>query len=101
MVPSNTQSSSPDLTIGLPVYNGERYLAGALDSILNQDYSDFVLVISDNASIDATQDICEDYADRDDRITYVRQETNMGGAWNFNTGRPTSNVSVLQVDLAR
>ncbi|NHZ70177.1 MAG: glycosyltransferase [Proteobacteria bacterium] len=74
----------PDLTIGLPVYNGERYLAGALDSILSQSYNDFLLVISDNASSDDTRDICEDYAARDERITYVRQEKNMGGAWNFN-----------------
>jgi glycosyltransferase involved in cell wall biosynthesis len=70
--------STPALTIGLPVYNGEQYLAQALDALLAQTYTDFELVISDNASDDATEDICRAYAERDERIRYVRQPVNIG-----------------------
>jgi glycosyltransferase involved in cell wall biosynthesis len=72
------------VSIGLPVYNGERYLARALDSILAQDFGDFELIISDNASTDATQDICETYVRRDRRITYSRLPENLGAARNYN-----------------
>ena len=71
------------LTIGLPVYNGERYLAEALDSLLGQDFDDFRLLIADNASTDATPDICADYRAQDERIDYVRHATNIGGAGNW------------------
>ncbi|MDB4278686.1 glycosyltransferase [Deltaproteobacteria bacterium] len=75
---------TPRVSIGLPVYNGERHLAEALDSILAQDFGDFELIISDNASTDATQDICEAYARRDPRITYSRLPENVGAARNYN-----------------
>lgn len=75
---------SPRVSIGLPVYNGEAYLAEAIDSILGQTYTDFELVISDNGSIDATQRLCEEFARNDDRVRYHRAETNRGGTWNFN-----------------
>jgi glycosyltransferase involved in cell wall biosynthesis len=68
----------------MPVYNGERYLAEALDSIVSQTYTDFELVISDNASTDATEEICRGYASRDERIRYHRGEVNRGAAWNYN-----------------
>jgi glycosyltransferase involved in cell wall biosynthesis len=68
----------PVVTIGLPVYNGERYLAAALESHLAQTYDDIKLIISDNASTDATPGICEHYASRDSRIEYVRQPENVG-----------------------
>jgi glycosyltransferase involved in cell wall biosynthesis len=68
----------------MPVYNGERHLAEAVDSILVQDFHDFELIISDNASTDATQDICEAYARRDSRIKYSRLPENLGAARNFN-----------------
>jgi glycosyltransferase involved in cell wall biosynthesis len=68
----------------MPVYNGERFLAEALDSILAQDFGDFELIISDNASTDATQEICEGYARRDPRITYSRSPENLGNARNHN-----------------
>lgn len=71
------------MTIGLPVWNGERYLAEAIDSLLEQDYSDFALVVSDTASTDGTADICRGFAD-DHRFGYVRHERNPGAAWNFN-----------------
>jgi glycosyltransferase involved in cell wall biosynthesis len=75
---------TPRVSIGLPVYNGEKYLAIALESILAQDFGDFELIVSDNASTDATQEICEAYARRDPRITYSRLPENIGGARNHN-----------------
>lgn len=70
------------LTIGLPIYNGGALLARSLDNLLAQSFTDFVLRISDNASTDATPDICADYARRDRRIVYKRRETNI--VWNEN-----------------
>ncbi len=75
---------APRVSIGLPVYNGERYLTEALDSILSQTYTDFELVISDNASTDGTDGICREYASRDGRIGYHRSDINRGAAWNYN-----------------
>jgi glycosyltransferase involved in cell wall biosynthesis len=77
-------SSSPRVTIGMPVYNGERFLGEALDSILAQSFADFELVISDNGSSDGTQAMCETYAARDGRIRYYREDVNRGAAWNYN-----------------
>ena len=74
----------PKISIGLPVYNGERYLRLALDCILQQDFTDFEVIISDNASTDSTKEICRDYAARDKRFQYFRNETNIGAAANFN-----------------
>jgi glycosyltransferase involved in cell wall biosynthesis len=71
-------TSTPTLSIGLPVYNGQRYLAEALEALLAQTYADFELVISDNASTDQTESICRAYAAQDDRIRYVRQPVNLG-----------------------
>lgn len=73
----------PRVSLGLPVYNGENYLALTLDTILAQTFTDFELIISDNASTDATRNICEDYAHRDDRIRYFRQDENLGAAANY------------------
>ena len=66
------------VSIGLPVFNGEKYLRTTLDSILNQTFSNFELIISDNASKDETQRICSEYQKRDQRIKYIRQENNLG-----------------------
>jgi glycosyltransferase involved in cell wall biosynthesis len=74
----------PRVTVGLPVFNGERHLPRALDSLLAQDFEDFELVISDNASTDATPEICADYAGRDGRLRYYRNEVNLGAVKNFN-----------------
>jgi glycosyltransferase involved in cell wall biosynthesis len=75
-------NSTPLVSVGLFVYNGERFIEGALQSILNQTFSDFELIISDNASTDRTGEIAEAYAKRDGRIRYYRSEKNMGGGWN-------------------
>jgi glycosyltransferase involved in cell wall biosynthesis len=72
------------LTIGLPVFNGEAYLREAIESLLSQTYSDFELIISDNASTDRTPNICLDFIKKDHRIRYYRNKKNMGIAWNYN-----------------
>ena len=77
-------TTAPRLTIGLPVYNGEKYLAKSLDALLGQSYTDFELIISDNDSTDGTPQICKDYEARDERVRYIRQETNLGAAGNHN-----------------
>lgn len=74
----------PRVSVGMPVYNGDRFLQEALDSILAQTFRDFELIVSDNGSTDKTQEICRAYADRDHRIRYYRNEQNLGVAWNFN-----------------
>ncbi|MBW4520565.1 MAG: glycosyltransferase [Scytolyngbya sp. HA4215-MV1] len=76
--------NSPRVSIGMPVYNAESFIREALDSILNQSYRDFELIISDNASTDNTEEICKAYAAKDQRIRYYRNDTNLGGAANFN-----------------
>ncbi|NCD41474.1 MAG: glycosyltransferase family 2 protein [Bacteroidia bacterium] len=73
----------PKVSIGMPVYNGERYICNALDSLLSQTFTDFELIISDNASSDKTQIICQDYSKKDSRIQYIRQTINLGAANNF------------------
>jgi glycosyltransferase involved in cell wall biosynthesis len=74
----------PAVSIGVPVFNGEAYLASALDSILAQTFDDFEIIISDNASTDGTRAICEEYAARDQRIRYFRSARNEGASANFN-----------------
>lgn len=74
----------PRVSIGLPIYNGEPFLQQALDSLLSQTYTDFELVISDNASTDRTAEICAAYTARDPRIRYHRNAKNIGVDRNFN-----------------
>ena len=77
-------TSLPLVSIGMPVYNGERFIRQALDSLLGQDYENLELIISDNVSTDGTQEICLEYAARDERIRYYRNENNLGALANFN-----------------
>lgn len=72
----------PQVSIGMPVYNGDRFLQQAIEAILAQTFTDFELIISDNASTDKTQEICQFYAQSDRRIRYYRQEKNLGAGWN-------------------
>ncbi len=81
---SVTRAKTPRVSIGMPLYNAERFLAGTLDSIVAQSFRDFELIISDNGSTDRTASICRDYASRDSRIRYFRHEVNRGAAWNHN-----------------
>lgn len=77
-------SIEPPVSLGLPVYNGEAHLRQTLDAILAQTYRNFSLIISDNASTDATRSIAQDYARRDARITYFRNYRNLGAGPNYN-----------------
>ena len=77
-------SAAPRLTIGLPVYNGENYLAESIEALLGQSFEDFELIISDNASTDGTADICRRYGEQDSRIRYIRQPRNIGMQPNHN-----------------
>lgn len=72
------------VSIGMPVYNGEKYICQALDSLLAQDYENFELIISDNASTDRTQEICKEYLRKDKRICFHQQWANVGAVKNFN-----------------
>lgn len=64
----------PTVSIGMPVFNGANYIEEAIQSILNQTYSDFELIISDNASTDAGGEICQAYVKQDSRIHYCLNE---------------------------
>lgn len=77
-------TTTPRLTLGLPVYNGERYLAESLDALLAQTYTDFELIISDNASTDRTGEIARVYEAKDDRVRYVHHPVNRGSSFNHN-----------------
>ena len=77
-------ANTPTVSIGLPVYNGERYLEEAILSILAQTFGDFELIILDNASTDGTEGICRRYAAKDKRVRYTRNPENIGLFPNFN-----------------
>jgi glycosyltransferase involved in cell wall biosynthesis len=85
-------ASKPRVSIGMPVYNEERYIGEALDSLLSQSVKNFELIISDNASTDRTGEICLAYAAKDSRVRYYRTETNVGSIANFNRVFQLSNA---------
>jgi len=76
-------ADEPLVSIGIPVYNGENFLAEALDSALSQEYGNLEIVICDNASTDGTADICRAYASADTRVRYFRSAVNLGAVRNF------------------
>ena len=73
----------PTVSIGMPVYNGARFLRRSLDALLGQSLTDFELIVSDNASTDATPEIAAEYAGRDPRVRYLRATANVGAEANF------------------
>lgn len=77
-------AGAPLVSIGLPVYNGANFLADAIRSVLAQSFTDFQLIISDNASTDRTAELCAELAQRDSRIVYTRNARNLGAAPNYN-----------------
>ena len=85
----------PRLTLGLPVYNGERFLAASVDALLGQTFTDFELIISDNGSIDRTGEIARSYEAKDRRVRYVQQRQNRGASFNHNfvMSRPAASFS--------
>src|SRR2546423_2625235 len=83
--PSSSTERNPQLpliSIGMPVYNGAQFISQALDSLLKQTFADFEIIICDNASTDGTEEICSEYARRDQRIRYYRNPINLGLAGN-------------------
>jgi len=76
-------SRSAKVSIGMPVYNGKQFLEHAIESILQQTYTDLELVISDNASTDSTEEICRRYASGDPRVRYYRLPKNLGAVLNY------------------
>jgi glycosyltransferase involved in cell wall biosynthesis len=82
--PDDGVNPRPRVSIGMPVFNGEKFLSQALDSALAQTFKDFEIIISNNASTDRTHQICRSYAERDSRIRYYRSDINRGAAWNHN-----------------
>jgi len=82
--PANESAPAPLVSIGIPVHNGQKYLSNAIESVLSQDFRDFELILCDNASTDATSDICRRYATADSRIRYFRNPNNIGAIPNFN-----------------
>jgi glycosyltransferase involved in cell wall biosynthesis len=83
MSPSQPVSQQPIVTIGMPIYNEDRFLEHTLESLLNQDYENIQILISDNASTDETGEIGARAASADDRVTYSRTDHNIGSAANF------------------
>jgi len=77
------RGARPEVTVGLPVYNGAEFIEQALEGLLGQTYRNFTLLISDNASTDGTWEILQAWAARDDRIVLHRQETNIDMVPNF------------------
>jgi glycosyltransferase involved in cell wall biosynthesis len=73
-----------EISLGLPVFNGEDYLRDCIDSILAQTFGDFELIISDNGSTDGSLEICRQYETADRRIRVLAQDSNIGAANNFN-----------------
>lgn len=79
-----TVTCPPLVSIGLPVRNGATYLAEAVESILAQTYRNLELIICDNASSDATAELCAAFALLDPRVLYIRNDHDLGGAANHN-----------------
>lgn len=79
-----TSSKKGLVSIGLPVFRGERFISAAIESILAQTYSDLEIIVSDNASDDETAAICQRYAAQDSRIIFQRNNTNIGVSANHN-----------------
>jgi glycosyltransferase involved in cell wall biosynthesis len=77
-------STAPRVSIGIPVYCGENYLAQLLECMVGQTFRDIEIIISDNASTDRTRQICEEFARRDSRVRYFRNPVNIGAAPNYN-----------------
>jgi len=75
--------AKPLVSVGIPTYNRAPLLRRAIESVLDQDYDHIELIISDNASTDDTQALCEEFCRRDSRVQYYRQPVNLGLTANF------------------
>jgi glycosyltransferase involved in cell wall biosynthesis len=91
-----SRGRNPLISIGLPVFNGEEYLSQAIESVLAQTFTDLELVLSDNASTDRTEEICREFAGRDPRVRYSRNDRNLGAAPNYNRAFALSSGSYFK-----
>jgi len=98
---STNKTSKSKVSIGIPVYNGEKFIRKRIDSILNQTFKDFELIISDNASADATSEICQEYVKKDKRIKYIRQKKQHRGFQKLQFYFTKSNRRIFHVDCSR
>ncbi|UQZ91320.1 hypothetical protein C4J81_18660 (plasmid) [Deltaproteobacteria bacterium Smac51] len=92
----------PKLTIGIPVYNGQKNLARCLDSILAQTFTNFRVMILDNASTDRTPAILKEYAEKDSRVNYSTNRSNLGAQTSYYRllfGTLTEYFALVHVDL--
>jgi glycosyltransferase involved in cell wall biosynthesis len=81
--PESTTTALPLVSIGIPLYNGKRFIRGCLDMLAAQTFTDYELIIVDNGSTDGTSAICQEYARRDARIRYFRHEDTIPAVENF------------------
>lgn len=80
----------PSITIIVPVYNVEQYLRQCMDSILNQTYQEIEVLLVNDGSTDASDEICREYAERDNRIRYfVKENGGLSDARNYALDRAT------------
>lgn len=91
----STSSDSPKITVVMPVYNTEKYLRQAIESILNQDYTNFVFAIVDDCSKDGSYEICQEYARKDSRIQLSQNEVNSGYIHSLNTAIARANTEFI------
>lgn len=90
MAKSPNNDQPPVISIGMPVLNGERYISAAIESILQQTFPNFELIISDNASTDTTRQIAESYASTDPRVTVMTRNKTIGAHHNYNSIVPAA-----------
>jgi glycosyltransferase involved in cell wall biosynthesis len=90
-------SSQPAISVALPVYNGANFLREAVESVLAQDFGDFELVVSDNASTDDIPTILADYARRDSRLRVSRSDTLLPQADNVNRAMSLCNTEWVKL----
>lgn len=81
---SKQNVKNPKISIGLPIYNGEKFLRKRIENLLSQTFTDFELIISDNASTDNSINICKEYMKKDSRIKLYEQDHNIGQFNNYN-----------------
>lgn len=79
-----SRAKEPRVSIGLPVYNAQRFLDATLKCLLSQSFRNFELIICDNCSTDRTEEMCRSYSKQDERIRYHRNPVNIGVSRNFN-----------------
>ena len=73
----------PRVSVGMPAFNAERFIAAAIESVLAQTHTDLELIVSDNASTDRTVAICERYVAADPRVRLLRCDVNRGAHPNY------------------